>query len=281
MKHVSGTLTTPSGVELFRQGWTPEEEPTAVLAVVHGYGEHGGRYRLLAEALVPRGCAVCTFDLRGHGRSPGRRGHIARFRDYVDDTLAFAATVRREHPGRRVYLLGHSLGGLIAALCAQNGDDGLDGLILSSPLIRLGLPVSPLKIAAVRLLSRLAPARDVANTLQAADLSHDDEIVRAYETDELNHRVATARWGAEVLRAQADVLADAARLRLPLLLQYAGADAIADPRAAQKLFAAARSPDKTCHGYDGYSHEIYNETGRAAVYTDLLTWLSGRAAAST
>ena len=276
MRYAEGTLATPSGVALFRGSWTPEGGRAADLAVVHGYCEHGGRYRLLAEALAPRGYAVHAVDLRGHGRSPGARGHITRFGDYVDDTLAFVAAVRREHDGR-VYLLGHSLGGLIAALCAEGHDD-FDGLILSSPFIRVGLPVSRAKIVAARLLSRLAPTRDVGNTLQASDLSHDEEIVRAYDADELNHRVATARWATEVLDAQAAALSGAARLRLPLLLQYAGADKVADPRAAEELFAAASSPEKTCRRYDGYSHEIFNETGRAAVHADLVAWLDERTA---
>ena len=273
MRHVTSSLQTASGLELFRRGWVPEEDPTAVLAVVHGYGEHGGRYRQLAEALVPRGSAVHALDLRGHGRSPGRRGHIASFDDYVDDTLAFAAAVRAEYPDRRVFLLGHSMGGLIAALCAEKRDEGLDGLMLSSPFIQLKIPVSGVKIAAVKALSRVAPECNVGNPLQAAQLSHEEAIVHAYDADALCHRAATARWGAEVLRAQDAVLADASRLRLPLLLQYAGADLIADPRAAQRLFATVGSADKTSHGYEGFYHEIFNEVGRDVVYADLLDWL--------
>lgn len=273
MRHVTASLRTPSGLELFHQGWVPEDAPTAVLAVVHGYGEHGGRYRLPAEALVPRGYAVHALDLRGHGLSPGRRGHIGCFDDYVEDTLAFAAAVRTEYPDRRVFLLGHSMGGLIAALCAEKGNWGLDGLILSSPFIRLKIPVSAVKIAAVKALSRVTPKRDIGNPLQAAQLSHDETIVRACDADALCHRAATTRWGAEVLRAQDAVLAGASRLRLPLLLQYAGADLIADPRAAQRLFAAAVSADRTSHCYEGYYHEIFNEIGRDVVYADLLDWL--------
>ncbi|HET6496248.1 MAG TPA: alpha/beta hydrolase, partial [Thermoleophilia bacterium] len=215
-----------------------------------------------------------------HGRSPGRRGHIACFGDYVDDALAFAGAVRAEYPDHRVFLLGHSMGGLIAALCAEKRDEGLDGLMLSSPLIGLKVPVSDIKVAAVKVLSRLAPERDVGNPLRAAQLTRDEAVVRACEADALNHRAATARWGAELLRAQNEVLADASGLRLPLLLQYAGADLIADPQAAQKLFTAAGSPDKTSHGYDDYYHEIFNEIGRAAVYADLLEWLDEHTAPS-
>lgn len=273
---VASCLPTADGIELCRYDWLPAGEPSAVIAVIHGYGEYGGRYLPLADTFAGLGYALSTFDLRGHGRSPGRRGHIDRFDDYIGDTHAFLATLRAQFPACPVYLLGHSLGGLIASRYAEEGDEGLAGLILSSPLIRLALPVSGAKIAAVRLLSHLAPARDIGNTLPAAKLSHDPEIVRAYDVDELNHHVATARWAAEVLGVQVRALADAPSLRLPLLLQYGTADAITDPRGALELYAAAGSTDKTCHGYDDYYHEIYNETGRAAVFADLIAWLERR-----
>jgi len=280
VNHLESLLTTPSGIRLSRRDWRPSGRPAAVLAMVHGYGEHGGRYSPLAEALVAFGYALSTFDLRGHGRSPGRRGHIDRFADYVSDVRLLATTLRSEYPGRPVFLLGHSLGGLIAARCAETDDSGLAGLILASPFLRLALPVSSAKIAAAKLLSRIAPACDIGNTLPPEKLSHDPRIVQAYRDDQLNHRAATARWAAEVLMAQQEALDQAARLRLPLLLQYATADAIADQGASHELFAAARSADKTCQGYEHYFHEIYNETGRAAVFADLVDWLEQRRQAS-
>jgi alpha-beta hydrolase superfamily lysophospholipase len=269
-------LTTTRGAVLFRQAWTPADEPAAVLAVMHGYGEHGGRYRLLADGLVPRGYAVHTVDLPGHGRSPGRRGHINRFAEYVAVSRALVAALRREYPQTPLFLLGHSLGGLIAAVHAEEGDANLSGVVLSSPLIRLGLHVSPAKLAGLKVLCHVLPSANIGNPLRAADLSHDSGVVVEYEIDKFNHHVATARWGSEVLAAQRLALAGAARLRLPLLLQYAGADVIADPQASEQLFAAAGSADKTRRRYDDYFHEIYNEAGRQEVYDDLLTWLAAR-----
>jgi alpha-beta hydrolase superfamily lysophospholipase len=280
VNHLESPLTTPSGIQLSRRDWRPDGRPAAVLAMVHGYGEHGGRYSPLAEALVAFGYALSTFDLRGHGHSQGRRGHIDRFADYESDVRLLTATLHREYPGCPVFLLGHSLGGLIAARCAETDDSGLAGLILASPFLRLALPVSSAKIAAAKLLSRIAPARDIGNTLPPEKLSHDPRIVQAYRDDKLIHRAATARWAAEVLVAQKEALDAAASLRLPLFLQYATADAIADQGASLELFAAARSTDKTCQGYENYFHEIYNETGRAAVFADLIDWLELRRHAS-
>jgi alpha-beta hydrolase superfamily lysophospholipase len=246
-----------------------------VLAVVHGYGEHGGRYGFLVDDVVPRGYAVFTFDLRGHGRSPGRRGHINRFADYLTDTRAFLTHVRRACPDTPVVLLGHSMGGLIAAALAEEGDDGLAGVVLSSPFLAMRLAVPALQVKAARLLSRVTPTLRMNNPLRAEQLSHDAAVVAATNADPLNHRRTTARWGAEILRAQPAVMAAAGRLRLPLLLLYADDDPIADPRAAEELFERASSADKVKHCYAGYYHEIFNEVGRAAVFEDLAAWLGG------
>jgi lysophospholipase len=249
--------------------------------IVHGYGEHGGRYRGLAEDMAARGYAVHVYDLRGHGRSGGRRGHLDRFNDYLDDTAVYLDAVREEHPGRQVYLLGHSLGGLIASAYVEDRPaDVLAGLILSSPFLRLGMPVPPLKLSAARLLSIVAPTVNVGNTVLAAALSHDQEVVTAYGTDPLNHHVATARWAAEVVAAQSAALSAADRIRLPLLLLDGDADAVADPQAGRELFARAVSPDKTEHCYEGFYHEIFNETGRDAVFADLAAWLEAHAAST-
>jgi alpha-beta hydrolase superfamily lysophospholipase len=280
VEHTSAQFAAADGLLLTRQAWRPEGEPAAVLAVVHGYGEHGGRYRGLAEDMAARGYAVHVYDLRGHGRSAGRRGHLGRFSDYLDDTAVYLEAVREEQPGRPLLLLGHSLGGLIAAAYAEDRPtEGLAGLILSSPFLRLGIPVPPLKIGTVRLLSLAAPFMKIGNTLDSAALSHDRDVVRAYGVDPLNHHVATARWAAEVLAAQGAVLSAAGGIRLPFLLLYGDADAVADPQAARELFAAAGAADKTSRCYEGYYHEIFNETGCAAVFADLVAWLEARAPA--
>ena len=274
MRHVTGEMTAADGLRLARRSWLPAREPVAALAVVHGYGEHSGRYAELAGVLAVAGYAVHAYDLRGHGRSGGRRGHVGRFSEYLDDTGLFLAAVRGDEPGRPVVLLGHSLGGLITASYVQQRPTGdLTGLALSSPFLRLTVPVSAFKVAAARVLSVVAPTVDVGNPLDAAALSHDQAVVDLYRTDPLNHHDATARWGAEVLAAQRAALAAAPSISLPLIVQYGGADAVADPAAGRELFARAASADKTVYCYPGYYHEIFNETGRAEVLADLASWL--------
>jgi lysophospholipase len=277
VEHASVQFAAPDGLLLTRQAWRPEGAPAAVLAVVHGYGEHGGRYRGLATDMAARGYAVHVYDLRGHGRSGGRRGHVGRFSDYLDDTAVYLDAVREEQAGLPVYLLGHSLGGLIATAYVEDRPaDVLAGLILSSPFLRLGMPVPALRLSAARLLAVVAPTLNVGNTVLAAALSHDQDVVSLYGTDPLNHHVATARWAAETLAAQSAALAAAVGIRLPLLLLYGDADAVADPQAGLELFEHVTSADKTAHCYEGFYHEIFNETGRAAVFADLAAWLEAR-----
>src|SRR5450830_623381 len=181
VEHASAQFAAADGLLLTRQAWRTEGAPAAVLAVVHGYGEHGGRYRGLAEDMAVRGYAVHVYDLRGHGRSGGRRGRLGRFTDYLDDTAVFLDAVRQEQPGRPLYLLGHSLGGLIAAAYVEDRPaDGLAGLILSSPFLRLGMPVPPLKLSAARLLSLVTQPVIKDHNVDLDELLHDQAIISAY-----------------------------------------------------------------------------------------------------
>jgi alpha-beta hydrolase superfamily lysophospholipase len=278
VRHTSSQFDGAGGALLHLQAWLPAGEPAAVLAVVHGYGDHGGRYVWFGEAMAARGYALYVYDLRGHGQSSGERGQVRRFSDYHDDTAIYLDEVRRSQPGRPVYLLGHSLGGLIAAGFAAEHPQGLDGLVLSSPFFRLAMEVPPSKVVGAKVLSVVKPGWNIGNMLQAADLSHEPEVVDAYVTDPLVHHVAPARWAVQMLSAQAAAPTTAERLELPLLLLYGDEDVVADPAVARAFFAAAGSPDKTLHCYEGFYHELFNETERARVFEDLAAWLAPRLA---
>ncbi len=273
----SDEFAARDGVRLVRWACRPGDEARAAVAVVHGYGEHAGRYRQLARELAERGFCTCTYDLRGHGRSAGRRGHVGRFKEYLDDTGRFLDWARLQARGLPLFLLGHSMGGLIAALFVeQRRPDDLAGVVLSSPFLRLAEPVPRHKLFLAHIASAVAPSLDVGNTLDAAGLSRDDEVVAAYRADPLNHGVATARWATEVLSAQKTALAHAGRISQRLLVMAGSDDAVAHPDAARELFAAAASRDKKLLVYPGFLHEIFNEAGRDAPVADLLAWLEAR-----
>ena len=281
MQHTEGKFNTREGLELYHQAWLPAPkehgEPKAVLTVIHGYGEHSGRYLNPVNYFVPRGFALYAYDLRGHGKSPGPRGHINRFDEYLSDTGAFLRFVRQLNPGRKLFLLGHSLGGLIVSAYVENyPTSDLSGLIMSSAFLGFKTQVPAVKAAVGRVMSSLMPAMTMKNDLSAALLSHDPAVVAAYDTDPLNHHVGTARFLTEVTTAQARTLERAGEVKLPLLVMYAGDDQIADPECSRVFFERAASADKTTRRYDGYYHEIFNETNKEVVFKDLESWLAGR-----
>jgi len=277
MQHTEGKFTARDSLELYHQAWLPDGEPKAAFVVVHGYGEHSGRYFNPVNYFVPRSLAFYAYDLRGHGKSPGPRGHIVHFDEYLADTHAFLKLVRELNPGRRLFLLGHSLGGLIVSAYVENyPTDDLSGLIMSSAFLGFRMQVPAVKAAMGRVMSSLMPALTMKNDLSAALLSHDPAVAAAYDADPLNHHVGTARFLTEVTTAQARTLERAGEVRLPLLVMYAGDDQIADPECSRFFFERAASADKTLHGYDGYYHEIFNETNKEVVFKDWERWLAGR-----
>ncbi len=273
---------------LLLQAWLPAgpdpeapPAPTAVIAVVHGYGDHGGRYTWFGEDMAARGHAVYVYDLRGHGQSTGTRGQVKRFDEYLDDTAVFLAEVRRLQPDAPLFLLGHSMGGLICARLAEERPDeiaasGARALILSSPFLQLAEAVPPSRVVAAKAMAKMWPNHDIGNTVQAAQLSHDQSVVEAYVTDPLVHHVAPARWAAEALAAQDATMAGAERISLPLLVLYGTDDQVVDVAFIEALFARASSEDKSIERYQGFYHECLNETGREEVYQDLAAWLEAR-----
>ena len=282
VKHTSDQFMG-AGERLLLQAWLPAgpdleqaPEPVAAIALVHGYGDHGGRHTWFGEDMAARGYAVYAYDLRGHGQSSGTRGQIKRFDDYLDDTAVFLDEVRRRQPGRPVVLLGHSLGGLICVRFVQERPCDVRALILSSPFFALTVQPEPAKLIGAKALSVVWPGHDIGNTVMAADLSHDPAVVDAYVTDPLVHHVATARWVAETLSAQDAAMAAAPRVTLPLLLLYGKDDQVADPAFAEAFYATAGSEDKKLVHYEGFYHELFNEVDRAQVFADVAAWLAER-----
>jgi lysophospholipase len=282
VKHTSDQFMG-AGERLHLQAWLPAGPdpaeagaPAAVIALVHGYGDHGGRHTWFGEDMAARGYGVYAYDLRGHGQSSGTRGQIKRFDDYLDDTALFLDEVRRRQPGKPLALLGHSLGGLICTRFAQERPCDVRALLLSSPFFALAVQPEPTKLLGAKALSVVWPGRDIGNTLRAEDLSHDRSVVEAYVTDPLVHHVATARWAAETISAQDAAMAAAPDITLPLLVLYGKNDQIADAAFAEAFFATAGSADKKLIHYESFYHELFNEVGRELVFADVAGWLAGR-----
>ena len=265
--------------DLLLRRW-PCAGPRGRILIVHGFGEHGGRYGHVAEALIAAGLEVGAVDLRGHGGSGGTRAFVERFDDYLDDVDAALALLRDEGGKLPLFLLGHSMGGLVAALWILEQRALADGLVLSSPGFAFALKVPAWKAAAGRICSRLAPKLALPSGLDRGLLSHDPEVARALERDPHSQTATTARWYTEALAAQARAAELAAGLEVPLLCQVAGDDALVDTRATRSFFDTATSSEREWLCYDELYHEIYNELGRERVLSDLTAWLGTRLEAS-
>lgn len=269
-------IAAVDGLRLFRRLWLPEGQPAGTVALVHGFAEHSGRYGHLADLLCSMNFSFATFDLRGHGQSDGKRAHVDRFEDYLLDIDSFLEQLP-EHLPQPVWLLGHSLGGLIATRYVQSRNNRVAGLILSSPFLGFAIKVPGYKAIAGRLLSGVIPALTMKTGLDPAVLSHDEEVVRKYRDDPLVNRVASARWFTETTEAQRKALEDAPSLSMPLLVLQAGDDKLSSVEVTRLLFERAGSEDKDIEIYPGMYHEVFNETERQKPMSRLAEWLEKHA----
>lgn len=269
------TLRTPDGETLAVRDWpVASGAARAVVVVVHGLGEHAGRYAHVAGRLNEWGFEVRAVDHYGHGASSGARGGLPGVHRLLDDLALVIDDTRQMHPALPLVLLGHSLGGLVAASFVARGVRPVDALVLSSPALDPGL--SAFQKFLVATLSRIAPALRVGNGLDLQYLSHDPAVMQAYRADALCHDRIGARLARFLADEGANVQAAAARWTVPTLLIYAGADRLVSP-AGSRAFAQAAPPSMvstTC--YTDHYHEIFNELDAEPVFERLRAWLDER-----
>lgn len=276
----SGKVEGRLGLKLYYE-WHPASAPRGVVALIHGFGEHIGRYGHVFQALNEAGASVLGLDVRGHGQSEGRRAFLHHFEEYLDDVETALSLARARADGLPLFLLGHSQGGLVVAAyaverCGARCD--LAGIVLSSPGIRFKVQVPAWKDALGRAMSKAWPTLAIPSGLDPAVLSHEAAVVDAYKADPLVATKATARWYTESLDAQQQVLQGATQVRLPTLVLQAGDDQIVDPVATRRFFEALGAEDKEYKEYPGLYHEIFNEVDRDRVLADLVAWLKPRLA---
>jgi alpha-beta hydrolase superfamily lysophospholipase len=289
MSHEEGVLqrTSTTGPTLHSFA-VPVAQPRAVVGILHGYADYGARYAQVMDAWAERGITSLAIDLRGHGRAQGRRGHCERFADYLDDAAELAAAVRAHAPGVPAVLFGHSFGGLIAssvaiaqdgpALAGQasgaNGRGFWKALALSSPFFGVATEVPRIKIVAGRMMSRIFPAFAQGSGLHGNQMTHDEELARAYDADPLSFKTVTARWFTETSAAQDAAIAAAPKLRMPLYCVVGAADAVVSVPRARAFFDAAGSTDKTWDAREGLFHEVLNEPSAGRQIADgLAEWI--------
>jgi lysophospholipase len=265
-------FTTRDGIRLFFRRWFVEQAK-GLVALIHGFAEHSGRYTELARDLNEAGWSVAAFDYRGHGQSGGRRAHVDRFSEYLDDFISFLEEIRKSGHSGLPIVLGHSLGGLIAARFSQTNSEIAAGIILSSPFLAMAFKVPRVKALAGKALASVFPTLSLKTGLDPGVLSHDRAVVEKYAADPLVSNVASARWFTETLSAQETAVKEAGLVKGPLLVMQAGEDKLSSVDMTKHFFQQARTEDKVLHLYEGYFHEIFNEVGRKKVVDDLKEWL--------
>ena len=243
-----------------------------VVILVHGLGEHAGRYERLAELLNSWGFAVRGYDQYGHGESSGARGRLPSPRRLLDDLMdVIDSTRQRIGANVPLIVLGHSLGGLVAAGVAALSPKAMQGLVLSSPAFDAGL--NGVQKLLLSTLPRFAPDIALGNGLDPHFLSHDPDVVAGYGADPLVHDRISPRLGSFIAETGPEVIARAASWKVPTLLLYAGADHLVDPRGSRAFAAAAPPQLVTAHCFDELFHEIFNEADPQPVYEALQQWL--------
>ncbi len=273
MKHQEGFFKGVRDADIYYQSWLPEGEPKAALLLVHGLAEHSGRYGNVINHFVPLGYAIYGVDQLGHGKSDGERVYVKRFDDYTNTLKIYFDKVRGSQPGKPIFLVGHSMGGLIGAVYLLDHQAELAGAVLSGPAVKIPSDVTPTTIFVGKILSALIPGFGLIG-LEANGVSRDPGVVQAYVGDPLVHKgKMTARLAAEMLQAMRTIGEQAARITLPILIVQGSADRLVNPAGARMLYDAVSSADKEIKIYDGFYHEVFNEPEHDRVLRDVEIWL--------
>ena len=277
------SVTTSDGVDLPLYRWPTAAPMRATVALLHGLAEHAGRYAALAARLNAAGIELVAIDLRGHGHAPGKRTYVKRFDDYLLDAQALLDAAAQSCAP--LFLMGHSMGGAVAALYAIErlaaSGRRLNGLILSSPALAPGRDVPRWMLKLSQVISRLYPSFP-AMKIDAALLSRLQPVVNANRNDPLVHHGAIpARTGAELLLAMARIERGRAGLRVPLLVYHGTADKLTEPEGSREFGQHAGSPDKTLTLHEGSYHETMNDIDRDRVIGALIEWVEKRLVVKT
>mgnify|MGYP001252289732 CR=1 FL=1 len=280
MQHIEFTRQSHDGLSLYHQCWSPDEPPRAVVCLVHGLGEHTGRYAHVAAALNEAGYALLGCDLRGHGRSGGARGHTPSYDALMDDIDRLLDEAAHRHPGLPRFLYGHSLGGNLVlnyglrSKPALRSEPAIAGVIATSPALRLATPPPPVQVALVRAINKVYGGLQIPNGLDLEGLARDPAVIRAYTSDPLVHNKISMRLALGMFESGEWALAHAAGFPLPLLLVHGTQDKLTSAQASEEF--AARMPGGRCtlKLWEGYYHETHNEPEKAGVLQFMIDWLN-------
>lgn len=272
MKQIPLEIETSDHLQLRGSRWEPNSKCSAALCLVHGLGEHTGRYQHVAKSCCETGTALVGIDLRGHGKSAGKLGHAPSFKQLLEDISCMLDATKKAYPSVPLFLYGHSLGGNLVLNYVLKKNPTLAGAIATAPLFRPTFAPPKWKTASLPLLQRILPDLTLPNGISSADLSRDPAVGKAYDADPLVHDKISTRLGYDMLQAGQWNLAHADELHTPLLLMHGDNDRITCPKASH-LFA--KTTTDYCHfkAWNGLYHEIHNEPQQVEVLTYMTDWI--------
>lgn len=272
MKINESKLESKDGITFHTRTWEPEGKIKAVVALIHGHGEHIGRYENVASALTSAGYVLAGYDSRGHGKSTGPRGYIPDYDALMNDIGAFISRLGEKYSGQPVFLYGHSMGGNQVINYALRRHPKIAGVIATGPWLKLAFEPSRVQVILARIMNNILRSFTQPSGLDTKGLSHDVEVVRLYDNDPLNHNKVSARLFVGMYESGLWALEHASEFSLPLLLMHGGADPITSA-AASRQFAVQAGKNVTLSIWDGLYHEIHNEFEQGEVFKVMIEWL--------
>ncbi len=271
--HSESRWSSYDGTRLYSQTWQPESaSPRAVINLVHGLGDHSGRYSIWAQLFVEAGYIVRSYDHRGHGKSEGKRGYSAGMNRLIKDLDLFISAGREEFPGLTVFNYGHSMGGNLVLNHTIQQLTPVNGLIVTSPWLELRNPPSPLMVFASSLVGNLIPGIVAGNRLRAEDISRDLRIVHLYKTDPLVHGKIGMKLFSQLYEAGIKASMSIYKINCPLLVMHGEADNITSCKATRN-FVRNASSKTTYIEWEGCYHELHNDLQQEQVFDSIRTWL--------
>jgi alpha-beta hydrolase superfamily lysophospholipase len=272
------TIAAKDGLKLYMGSWRPEDAVAGVVCLVHGIGEHCGRYQHLAKFLNQAGYELLSIDIRGHGLSQGQRGHTPDVDALMDDIDLLIAEAQRTNPEKPIFLYGHSLGGNLVLNFALHRSPEITGVIATGPSLRLAFTPPAIKVSLGNIMDKIFPTYSQATGLNTQALSHNPEVVEAYKEDPLVHDRVSARLFCCIIETGEWALENAARFPLPVLLMHGGEDMLTSPDATRQ-FAEKAGEKSTLKIWDGLYHEIHNESKNQEIFAFLVDWMKKTAGA--
>lgn len=272
-RHLEGSLMSAAGISLYFQSWLPATNARAHMIIAHGLGEHSGRYGHVAGFFNQQGVAVFALDHIGHGKSGGKRGHVRGFSDFCRDLEELRLLITAQHGDKPLALFGHSMGGAIAFDYALQHQQKLSALLLSAPALGVKMKIQAWQEKAANALAHLLPTVTLNNGIDAAWLSHDEAVVKAYRTDPLVHPKISVSLFSGMINAGRRCNERASDLSLPTMMIFGGLDEIVSFDVAHQAFSKIKSPDKQELVFENAKHEIHNDRDKQNEFDAIWQWL--------